>query len=381
MTGPLVVCSLEAWDDVWRRNQFLVAGLLARDPDLEILFVEPSRDPLHDAVSRRRPGRGKGLRSVDGVGDGRLRLLQLTKWVPRVVGPAADALLRYDLRRRIAALGWKEPTLWVNDPGWAGLVTETGWPAMYDITDDWLRAQRSPREHERLVRNEEALMRTCREVVVCSRALAQTKGTVRPVRLVPNAVDVDRFRRPSARPADLPAGATAVYVGTLHEDRLDVDLVARTGAALAAGRAGTLVLVGPDALSTFNSARLRAQPGVRVLGPRPNAVVPAYLQHADVLVVPHVVDDFTDSLDPIKLYEYRAVGRPVVSTPVAGFRSAAGPGVDLRDGEGFVDATLKALTGPRHASVVAEVPDWSTRVVALAAVLEGVDRAVTPRLG
>ena len=33
---------------------------------------------------------------------------------------------------------------------------------------------------------------------------------------------------------------------------------------------------------------------------------------------------FTDSLDPIKLYEYQAVGRPVVSTPVAGFREVAG---------------------------------------------------------
>ena len=55
-----------------------------------------------------------------------------------------------------------------------------------------------------------------------------------------------------------------------------------------------------------------------------------YLQHADVLVVPHVVTSFTDSLDPIKLYEYQAVGRPVVSTPVAGFRDADDPRIDDR---------------------------------------------------
>ena len=42
----------------------------------------------------------------------------------------------------------------------------------------------------------------------------------------------------------------------------------------------------------------------------------AYLQHADVLVVPHLVNAFTDSLDPIKLYEYQAVDKPVISTPV-----------------------------------------------------------------
>ena len=37
----LVVVSLEAWDQVWRRNQHLVSRLLARDPSLRVLFVEP----------------------------------------------------------------------------------------------------------------------------------------------------------------------------------------------------------------------------------------------------------------------------------------------------------------------------------------------------
>ena len=57
-----------------------------------------------------------------------------------------------------------------------------------------------------------------------------------------------------------------------------------------------------------------------LLGPREHTAVPAYLTNADVLVVPHVVTPFTDSLDPIKVYEYLAAARPVVSTPVAGFR-------------------------------------------------------------
>ena len=69
-----------------------------------------------------------------------------------------------------------------------------------------------------------------------------------------------------------------------------------------------------------------------------------YLQHADVLVVPHVVSDFTDSLDPLKLYEYQAVGRPVVSTPVAGFRDAAGVIIAGRDQ--FADAVATSIPSP-----------------------------------
>jgi glycosyltransferase involved in cell wall biosynthesis len=46
-----------------------------------------------------------------------------------------------------------------------------------------------------------------------------------------------------------------------------------------------------------------------------------------VIIVPHVVSEFTDSLDPIKLYESRAVGIPTLATPVAGFRDCQWPTV------------------------------------------------------
>src|SRR5690606_6370135 len=88
----------------------------------------------------------------------------------------------------------------------------------------------------------------------------------------------------------------------------------------------TLVLVGPNRLTTEHASFL-TQEGAVILGGRAFDEVPAYLQHAGALVVPHLVNPFTDSLDPIKLYEYLAVGRPVVSTPVAGFRDLTGPGI------------------------------------------------------
>ena len=369
MSERLVVCSLERWDEVWRRNQHLVAGLLRRDPGLEVLVVEPSRDPLHELRSRRAPGPARGLRVVPGT-DGRLRTLQLTKWLPRAAGPTADALLRRGVRRVVARLGWADPLLWVNDPGWAGLVTETGWPTLYDVTDDWLEAVRDARARARLVAQEATLLREARAVVVCSPRLAVSKAGERPVTLVPNAVDVERYRRPAARPADLPPPPVAVYVGTLHEDRLDVPLTAATARELAAVGA-SLALVGPDSLSTVSRDRLLAEPGLRILGPRAYAAVPAYLRHASVLVVPHVVDAFTDSLDPIKLYEYLAVGRPVVSTPVAGFRDALAPTVTSVPAEAFPRAVREAALAGLPDRPDPEVPDWSQRVEQMAEVLAG----------
>ena len=183
-------------------------------------------------------------------------------------------------------------------------------------------------------------------MVVCSEQLAESRRSLRPdLVVIPNAVDVDHLTRPTSRPADLPAAPVAVYVGTLHDDRLDVDLVAR----LASSRADLdIALVGPDSLSAASRATLASHANVHLMGPRPYADVPGYLQHADVLVVPHVRSAFTESLDPIKAYECVAVGRPTVATPVAGFRDLGGS-VVVAEAAAFpaaVDAALRAEARP-----------------------------------
>ena len=212
------------------------------------------------------------------------------------------------------------PMLWINDVTYAPLIARTGWPSLYDVTDDWLLAPFEPRQLQRLRRLDALALAQADEVVVCSPALAESRGTTRPVSLVPNGVDVEHFRRPRPRPPDLPAAPTAVYVGSLHEARLDVELVADLADALPQLN---VVLVGPDSLDRESHDLLARRPSMHLLGARPYADVPAYLQHADVVIVPHRVSPFTESLDPIKAYECLAITTPTVATPVAGFREHA----------------------------------------------------------
>ena len=146
----------------------------------------------------------------------------------------------------------------------------------------------------------------------------------------------------------------AVYVGTLHRDRLDVDLVMR---AAAAAPHMQFTFVGPVALDERDAGALRAQSNVSLLGARPWADVPAYMQHASVLMVPHVVTPFTDSLDPLKAYEYLATGRPVVSTKVAGFRELQYVHVRCVDPDDFV-AELQRVADDGDAFPVPELPNW-----------------------
>ncbi len=350
----VICCSLEDWDEVWRRNQFFVRELLELETSARVLFVEPPIDVPHDLRRGRFRGARPRLRAVVGVP--RVWAIKPVKFLPRVAGGTADRRLAAQVERARRELGFASPLLWVNDAVYAALAERVSWPCLYDVTDDWLLAAATPRELRRRERRERALFERAGEVVVCSPGLARTRERVGPVRLITNGVDVERYRQPTDRPADLPPGDTALYVGTLHRDRLDVDLVLQV-----ADEAPDLqlVFVGPSSLQSRDVAALRANANVHLLGPRPNGAVPSYVQHASVLMVPHVVSPFTESLDPLKAYEYLASGRPVVSTPVAGFRDL-GRRAECVDAAAFAPALRRAVGRASDFGEI-DLPTWTAQ--------------------
>ncbi len=365
MPSSVVVCSLEPWGTVRRRLRILVEELVALDDALHVLYVAPAVDVPHEL----RHGRLAALRAprLERVHP-RITVLRPRKLLPRALGPHADRALERQVLVAAHGLEMEHPLLWINDSDYAHLLVATGWHALYDVTDDWLLAPASARRHARLLADEALLLDRADAVVVCSEALAHSRGATRAVEVIPNGVDVELFRAPQARPHDLPAPPTAVYVGTLHEERVDVDLVC---ALAAADPALQVVLVGPNSLRPETTGRLDRLPNVHLLGPRPYETVPAYFRHADVVIVPHQVNPFTESLDPIKAYECLAAGRPTVATPVAGFRQLGSP-VVVAEPERFVEAVLAARTGGAPAAIAPDdLPSWRRRAEAMATAMAG----------
>lgn len=357
------MCSLEAWDDVWRRNQFFATKLLEKDPALRILFVEPPVDLPYELLHRRKPSQ-TGLRQL--TSEPRVWLLRPTKLLPRILGgDAVDRHMANVVTDAVAHLELKAPLLWVNDVTYAGLAQQVPWPVVYDVTDDWLLFGDEDRTLKRLRRDDARLLRRAEEVVVVSQSLAASRGASRPdTHVIANAVQVEHFHRPQPRPPDMPAGKVAVYVGTQHDERIDVELCVATARAIAPAK---LVFVGPNCLAPHSAARL-LRTGCELLGARPYANVPAYYQHADLVVVPHRVTPFTESLDPIKGYECLAVGRPTLSTPVAGMRDM-GPPIEACSPEDFPERARQLLEQDLPTRQ-GNPPTWGERAEAFAAVLE-----------
>jgi glycosyltransferase involved in cell wall biosynthesis len=103
------------------------------------------------------------------------------------------------------------------------------------------------------------------------------------------------------------------YVGVISE-RIDFGLVE----FLAQNRKDySFVFVGPFYGNVGDWVRrLKRLKNVFFLGERHYDEIPNYIASFDVCIIPHIVDEFTLSNDPMKVYEYIYAGKPVVSTGI-----------------------------------------------------------------
>lgn len=157
--------------------------------------------------------------------------------------------------------------------------------------------------------------------------------------------------------SELPHRATGArprlgYLGWIME---------RTDLALLAGIAARrpdwdLVLVGPEYPGGYvNASGLLGLDNVRWLGELANREVPAFLQSLDVCLIPHRETAYARSMQPLKLYQYLASGRPVVSTPVGGLEDVIDHVQVAHDAAGFVGRIQDRLDNDSVAQSMARI--------------------------
>ncbi len=377
----LIFVSLENWDEVWRRNQFLCDVLARRFPGTRILFVGPARDVSNNLRRGRWRGLGGGTATWTVPATPNVTVTRPVKLLPNSLAAGRwfnARLLRQHVRRVARDLGLRAPILWLNDHGAGSLVGKTGESAVvYDVTDDWIEFAPSPRQRRLTLRQDARLCAAADAVITCSERLRETKRKLsRRVHLIPNGVHAEHYARVLDGSGPLPPEAAAWpkpvagYLGTVHPSRVDVDLVAAVARQLTRG---SVVLLGPDHLPGPDRARLEALGNVFLVPAVPYARVPDFLRAFDVNLVPHVVTPFTESLNPIKLWEYLAAGKPIVATRVAGFRDFP-EHVALADSAGeFAAAIDQVLVEPPGAARLrqraARAHSWSARADQVVAVV------------
>lgn len=164
----------------------------------------------------------------------------------------------------------------------------------------------------------EAEMARKADVVFCtSRELKAIMGKMtRHVHLLPNAADVELFKtgqtQPPNRPHDITSVKEPIVVYTGHIDhRLDTDLLEYL---LQSCPDYHFLMIGPVSLASALVAKLKSYPNTLFIGKKLLTELPTYLSYAECAIIPFKCNTLTRSIYPLKINEYLAAGKPVVST-------------------------------------------------------------------
>ncbi len=206
----------------------------------------------------------------------------------------------------------------VTTARWEPLLRRFPFDAViYDKVDapEILKGWLDPAEYQR--REDAVLARSTLALAVSSplEAALHARRPDLPTLLVPNGVEAPRFRgcaagRPPAFPRPLRRPVLG-FLGTLAH-WVDVELLA---ACAQAYPDSTLVVAGP-LRKRADLTPLHALPNVQLLGEVAYADVPALMHHFDVGLLPFRRGAFSGFANPITLFEYLALGKPVVTTPL-----------------------------------------------------------------
>jgi glycosyltransferase involved in cell wall biosynthesis len=172
------------------------------------------------------------------------------------------------------------------------------------------------------------------------------------IHVVPNACEVPSGTPPRLRrPRDLRKlrGPILGYVGNLSS-RIDIDLLEHVARARPDWH---VVLIGSAHLNR-DVVPLGALDNVHLLGVRPYDQIQAYLQAFDVGIVPHLDDEMTRVMNPLKLFVYSAANLPVVSTAVSNIDEMRSLVRVAGDPDEFVRQVEEALREGRSPSLDAE---------------------------
>lgn len=134
----------------------------------------------------------------------------------------------------------------------------------------------------------------------------------KPVHLIPNAVNLNLFnsKRVYKIPVDFPTGKSIIYIGAMWGSWFDWELL-----SLVAQKFSDINIVLIGGANKNQQLKISSKfNNVHFLGLKDQYDLVAYLTHADIAIIPFKADNVTKYVNPLKVYEYIAMGKHVVST-------------------------------------------------------------------
>ncbi len=308
----IIYFSCVAWDPIKQRPHQITLQMARTN---RVLYVEP----MLSIATRAFQGFESPLPRLRRVSSG-LFVYTPPSFLPfslksSLANRINKRLLRESVKRVVKRLGFSRPILGVSHPQDEALLGHfRECVSFYDCMDDY-SALPDPRANPELVaRMERQLLHKADQIFVSSRPLFESlNGFQEKCALVRNGVVASQFGDQES--GSFPSALNGIpepligYIGVLGA-WMDGEALA----FLARSRPDwSLVLIGPI-LDRALAKRLRSFRNVYLLGTKCHEDLPALVRRFAVALIPFALTRLTRAVDPIKLYEYLAAGKPVVTS-------------------------------------------------------------------
>jgi glycosyltransferase involved in cell wall biosynthesis len=302
------------WHFLWQRPQQIMFRL---SQDYNILFVDPPYPvPLKEIfndLEQNKININNKLKTINSS----LKVLTPYKISNSSISDAQKLheentwFIKIQIQKALAFLKWYQPLLWIYDLAAVSMVSqldERG--VIYDCVDSfsafsWADPNTSIWETELL--NKADVVMTSANMLFEERR-AQNNNTY----LVPNAADYDHFSKGGSYVGVEPVEFKNIkhprlaFVGAVYE-WLDFELLEKIAVN---NPDWNLIFIGPQQ----HNIKVPICDNIFWLGARDYKLLPFYIQGFDLMLIPFLHNEVTRHANPIKLWEYLAAGKPVITT-------------------------------------------------------------------
>ena len=237
-------------------------------------------------------------------------------------GSVGKKIVSHQVRNAVYRIGHKTKKIisWIYRPEQfhcLGLAKENF--AVYECYDEYTLSYIDGSLIREVEDKEENLIREVDLIFATSYSLFENRRKKHSnVHYAPNGVDFELFNHAALNKLCIANDLKKIpsprlgYIGNLSS-RIDFGLIEKIAKH---NKSWSLVIIGPvEEEAKAELASLKYQHNIYYIGYKPREKLLQYLKGFDVCILPFKINDWNYHSNPLKLWEYLAAGKPVVSTP------------------------------------------------------------------
>jgi glycosyltransferase involved in cell wall biosynthesis len=368
-----IICiSTTDWDEIWGSRQQIMSRLAQKGH--RVLYVERQVGPEHlgrdpfirkkKLSSWRQPSlinRSKNLWLLNPP------LMLPGRYYFDGINRANQNRLANAIHRTIEDLSFAHPVLWVYPPHSEPLVGSFNEILSIYHCIDYFPAGTKGRKRSLIEKQENDLLKRVDIIFTHAQALkAHFEQLIsKQVHLLPSAADMTLLQsiyhvHPDIQAIPSPRiGIIGTFDARINSDILNQIALSHTE--------WHLLLVGRVRPGFPHLTQLRERKNIHFLGNRPYAEIPLFMAGCAIFLAPYVMNERTQYINPLKIYEYLATGKPVITSPLPEIQNLKPIVSFAENSKEFIDLIKLALSGDTEEKQQArrkqaQSYDWDQRV-------------------